>query len=93
MATISIFIQPSLSSTWNNLAKLSGGNAHVTAMALKVAQESKVLDAEELSFAYAQQGIISCDQRAIVIAPWKAEGWSSLAEDVQTAMYSSLDLV
>ena len=45
-----------------------------------------MLDAEELSFAYAQQGIMSCDQRAIIIAPWKAEGWSRLAEDVQTAV-------
>ncbi|CUS14034.1 unnamed protein product [Tuber aestivum] len=83
VATTSIFIQPSLSSAWNNLAKLSGGNDHVTAMALRVAQESKVLDAEELSFAYAQQGIMSCNQRAIVISPWKVEGWASLAEDVR----------
>ncbi|RPA93643.1 protein prenylyltransferase [Choiromyces venosus 120613-1] len=86
VATKSIFIQPSLSSAWNNLAKLSGGNDHVTEMALRVAQESKVLDAEELSFAYAQQGIMSCNQRAILIAPWKAEGWVSLAEDVQAAV-------
>ncbi|KAG0633574.1 hypothetical protein HOY80DRAFT_991029 [Tuber brumale] len=86
VATTSIFIQPSLSSAWNNLAKLTGGNDHVTAMALKVAQENKVLDAEELSFAYAQQGIMSCNQRAIIIAPWKVDGWVSLAEDVQAAM-------
>jgi superkiller protein 3 len=52
-------------------------------MALKVALESEIMDPEELCYAYAQQGVIACDQKAIMVAPWKADGWNWLAEDVK----------
>jgi superkiller protein 3 len=54
-------------------------------MALNVALESRIMDPEELCHAYSQQGVIACDQKAVMVAPWMASGWNGLAEDVRAA--------
>lgn len=50
-------------------------------MAKKVAERG-VFSAEVVADALASVGQISCDQRAIMIAPWSANGWSALAADI-----------
>ncbi|KAL7276275.1 Superkiller protein 3 [Rhizina undulata] len=80
-ATTAIFLRPSLSGAWSNLSVLAN-DQNAAEMALKVAVRGKV-DAEELALAYARMGVISCDQKAIMVAPWKVEGWMGLVEDVK----------
>ena len=50
-------------------------------MAKKVAERG-VFSAEVVADALSSVGQISCDQRAVMIAPWRASGWSALAADV-----------
>ena len=54
-------------------------------MAKRVAERG-VFSAEVVADALASVGQISCDQKAIMIAPWRANGWSALAADVANAV-------
>lgn len=57
---------------------------HTADMALKVAVQGKV-DAEELCHAFSQIGVLSCDQKAIMVAPWKVDGWRGMVADINSA--------
>lgn len=78
-------LHPSRSSAWSALASLSG-DAHASAMALQTAQKSVPpagsSSAQELAGAFAGTGSVADAQRAVVVAPWEAVGWGSLAEGV-----------
>ncbi|KAL1582307.1 hypothetical protein WHR41_08994 [Cladosporium halotolerans] len=78
-------LHPSRSSAWSALASLSG-DAHASAMALQTAQKSVPpagsSSAQELAGAFAGAGSVADAQRAVVVAPWEAVGWGSLAEGV-----------
>lgn len=44
------------------------------------------MEAEELCHAYSQMGVLSCDQKAIMVAPWRMDGWKGLAADANIAV-------
>lgn len=87
IAATAIFLRPSSCTAWSNLSTVApdGQSQHAAEMALKVAVQGKV-DAEALCRAYSQMGVLSCDQKAIMVAPWKADGWKGLAADVDAAV-------
>lgn len=53
-------------------------------MAKKVAERGD-FSAEVVADALAGVGEIACDQRAVMIAPWRASGWRGLAADVSVS--------
>ncbi|KAF2846053.1 protein prenylyltransferase [Plenodomus tracheiphilus IPT5] len=51
--------------------------------AIKSAPPNGALGARELAGAMARTGVVGDAQRAVVLAPWAAEGWGALAECVE----------
>ena len=79
--TASIFLRPAHATTWSALADLEN-NQNAAEMARKIAVAGE-FEAEVVAKALAGVGEIAADQRAIMIAPWRKEGWLGLAEDVK----------
>lgn len=75
-----MFLRPAHPRPWQNLAEV-GDDQNAARMAKKVAERG-VFSAEVVADALSSVGQISCDQRAVMIAPWRASGWSALAADV-----------
>lgn len=87
IAATAIFLRPSSSAAWSNLSTLAPENQsqYAAEMALNVAIQGKV-EPGELCHAYSQIGALSCDQKAIMVAPWRIDGWKGLATDVNAAI-------
>ncbi|KAJ4135949.1 Superkiller protein 3 [Fusarium equiseti] len=77
-----IMLHPNLPHGWAAMAQ-STGDKHAAQMALKVATRGippkGLLDAQDLSRAYAGTATAGDAQRAAFLAPWEQNGWSSLA--------------
>lgn len=82
VAVSAVFMRPAVAETWARLAAVAG-DAFAAEMALRVAQSANEGDCERLARAYAGVAKVGCDQRAIFLAPWMAEGWEALASDVK----------
>ena len=85
--TTAIMLSPSQPQGWNHLAELAGlvGDeaTHPAEMALLMATRNVpprgTLDAEDLCDAFAGTGGVGDAQRAVMVAPWKREGWEGLS--------------
>jgi superkiller protein 3 len=81
----SVMLYPWKATGWRRLVQESE-EGYAKEMALKVAMGNVPpkgpLGAEELSDAFAQAGTIADAQRAIMVAPWRREGWEALVESV-----------
>lgn len=79
-----ILLFPDQPHGWSRLADAVGGNAFAADMAVKTATRSApprgTLDAQDLAAAFAGVGSIAGAQKAIMITPWKADGWKALGE-------------
>jgi len=84
VATCAVFLRPAHPRPWQNLAEVADDQSAAD-MAKRVAERG-VFSAVVVADALAGVGQISCDQRAIMIAPWRANGWSALAADVAIAV-------
>lgn len=77
-----VFLLPHQSSGWSRLADITG-DTHPADMALKAAVKSALggggIDATVLSQAFAGTGKVGDAQRAIMICPWRSDGWDALA--------------
>ncbi|KAM0231006.1 hypothetical protein ACHAPO_008835 [Fusarium lateritium] len=77
-----IMLYPNLPHGWAAMAQ-SAGDEHAAQMALKVASRGippkGLLDAQDLSKAYAGTATASDAQRAAFLAPWEQSGWTSLS--------------
>jgi superkiller protein 3 len=77
-----IMLHPNLPHGWAAMAQ-STGDEYAAQMALKVAARGippkGLLDAQDLSKAYAGTATAGDAQRAAFLAPWEQNGWSSLA--------------
>ena len=84
-ATKSIMISPGQPSGWAELAAISG-DIYAAEMALVNAVRSIPprgdVDAEALSKAFAQTSRRGDALQAIMVAPWKSDGWESFAESL-----------
>jgi len=80
VAACAVFHRPAHPRPWQNLAEVAD-DQNAAGMAKKVAERG-VFSAEVVADALASVGQISCDQRAIMIAPWRVNGWSALAADI-----------
>lgn len=71
---------------WSRLADIVGGDVNVVDMAVKTATRSVpprgTLEAKDLADAVAGVGSIGSAQKAIMIAPWEADGWEALNEGI-----------
>ena len=79
-AVAAVFLRPAHPGPWQNFAEVAA-NQHAADMAKKVTEHGD-FSPEVVSDALAGLGQISCDQRAIMIAPWRASGWKGLAADI-----------
>lgn len=81
----SILLAPSEPQGWKQLADMTE-EAYPALMALSTARKAVPplgsLSAEELARAFAGTGRVWDAQRAVVLAPWRAEGWQALSEGV-----------
>jgi superkiller protein 3 len=79
----SVMLAPAQPQGWSELAAVSS-DAHAADMALKTTLRAVPpngsLGAEGLSKAYRQSGTAGDIQRAIMLAPWKKEGWIEFSE-------------
>ncbi|CEI69873.1 Superkiller protein 3 [Fusarium venenatum] len=77
-----IILYPNLPHGWAAMAQ-SAGDEHAAQMALKVASRGippkGLLDAQDLSKAYAGTATAGDAQRAAFLAPWEQSGWTSLS--------------
>jgi superkiller protein 3 len=77
-----IMLYPNLPHGWAAMAQ-STGDEHAAQMALKVASRGippkGLLDAQDLSKAYAGTATAGDAQRAAFLAPWEQSGWTSLS--------------
>ena len=80
-ACSAVFLRPAHPGPWLNLAQVSD-EQYAADMARKVASRGK-FSAEVVADAWAGVGKAECDQRAIMIAPWRESGWVGLKADVQ----------
>ncbi|KAF8442581.1 hypothetical protein BGX38DRAFT_1096186 [Terfezia claveryi] len=79
-AATAVFLGPAHPGPWQNFAAVAV-DQHAADMAKEVAEQGD-FDPEVVADALAGVGQISCDQRAIMIAPWRASGWKGLAADI-----------
>lgn len=79
-ASAAVFLRPAHPGPWQRFAEMAN-DQHAAEMAKKVAEHGDFTP-EVVSDALAGVGRISCDQRAIMIAPWRASGWKGLAADI-----------
>ncbi|KKA20304.1 Translation repressor/antiviral protein Ski3 [Rasamsonia emersonii CBS 393.64] len=81
-ATTAVMLAPGQPHGWMELAATTG-ELHPAKMAVKTALRSVPprggLEAEDLCRAYVQTGIIGDSLRAVMVAPWRKEGWVELA--------------
>ncbi|KAJ5816464.1 Tetratricopeptide-like helical [Penicillium robsamsonii] len=86
-ATAAVMLTPGQPAGWMELSAASR-KTYPAAMAIKRALRSVPpygnLGAEDLSEAYAQTGKLGDAFRAIMIAPWKRNGWEELSHNVPT---------
>jgi superkiller protein 3 len=86
-ATAAVMISPSQPAGWMELSSASQ-SAYPADMALNRALKNvppySNLEAADLSDAYAQTGKTSDALRAIMVAPWKCNGWEELNHSVST---------
>ena len=86
-AAAAIMLSPGLPAGWMELSTASQ-NPYSAELAVKRACQGVPphgsLEAADLSQAYAQSGKISDSLRAIMIAPWKRDGWEELDHDLST---------
>ncbi|KAH0558732.1 hypothetical protein GP486_004622 [Trichoglossum hirsutum] len=79
----SILLSPSSASAWSQLAERSG-EIYPAEMALKMAARGVpplgALQAKDLARAFAGSGRVGDAQKAVVIAPWKSDGWVAFRE-------------
>ena len=79
-AAAAVFLRPAHPGPWQNFAE-AAVDQHAAGMAKKVAEQGG-FSPEIVADALVGLGQISCDQRAIMIAPWRASGWKGLAADI-----------
>lgn len=83
----SVILTPWKHMGWTQLADSADGDIFASTMALETAMRNAppngVLDAVGLSSAMAGTGTVQDAQRAVVLAPWKKEGWSAIRECVR----------
>ncbi|EKD18777.1 tetratricopeptide [Drepanopeziza brunnea f. sp. 'multigermtubi' MB_m1] len=76
-----ILLHPGQPYGWNRLAEVEG-DEHTADVALMTATKGVppkgALNAEDLAYTFAGTGKVGDAQRAIVVAPWSAEGWDKL---------------
>ena len=81
-ATAATMLAPSQPHGWSQLAELSG-ESHPAEMAVLTANKACPpggnLDANDLSKAYSGTRRLDDAQRAVMVAPWAAQGWEALA--------------
>ncbi|KAI9787609.1 MAG: Superkiller protein 3 [Geoglossum umbratile] len=79
----SILLSPSNASAWSQLAERSG-DVYPADMALKMAVRGVpplgTLQAEDLAKAFAGSGRVGDAQRALMVAPWRSDGWITFQE-------------
>jgi hypothetical protein len=71
-----IMLNPSAAQNWINLSRGSGDAPGL--FALKLAQQDRTMSAEEISVIYEESGSIGHVQSAILLTPWRVEGWQKL---------------
>jgi superkiller protein 3 len=85
----SIMLAPWKHTGWSELADAAGGDVFASTLAKETAMRNAPpngsLDAVGLAGATAATGNVSDAQRAVVLAPWCAVGWSAMAECVKSA--------
>ncbi|KAH7094860.1 hypothetical protein FB567DRAFT_574771 [Paraphoma chrysanthemicola] len=85
----SIMLAPWKHTGWSELADAADGDVFASTLAKETAMRNAPpngsLDAVGLSGAVAATGQVGDVQRAIVLAPWRREGWSSLVECVESS--------
>lgn len=84
-ASRAVMLAPGQPQGWMEL-NAATGELHTATMAVKTALRNVPpqggLDADDLCEAYVQTGTIGNSLRAIMLAPWKAEGWEGLDDSL-----------
>jgi superkiller protein 3 len=82
----SIMLAPWKHTGWSELADAAGGDVFASTLAKETAMRNAppngTLDAVGLAGAVAATGRVGDVQKAVVLAPWRREGWSALVECV-----------
>ncbi|KAF7682194.1 hypothetical protein GT037_001170 [Alternaria burnsii] len=85
----SVMLAPWKHTGWAELADAAGGDVFASTLAKETAMRNAppngTLSAVGLAGAMGSTGNVGDAQRAIVLAPWCSDGWSALAECVQSA--------
>jgi superkiller protein 3 len=85
----SVMLAPWKHTGWAELADAAGGDVFASTLAKETAMRNAppngALSAVGLAGAMGSTGNVGDAQRAIVLAPWCSDGWSALAECVQSA--------
>jgi superkiller protein 3 len=85
----SVMLTPWKHTGWSELADAADGDVYASTMAKETAMRNAPpdgsLSAVSLAGATAATGHISDAQRAIVLAPWRTEGWTVMAECIKSA--------
>jgi superkiller protein 3 len=85
----SVMLTPWKHAGWAELADATGGDVFASKLARETAMRNAppngTLSAVGLAGAMSRTGILRDAQRAVVLAPWMREGWTTLAESVQSA--------
>ncbi|RYO73535.1 Superkiller protein 3 [Alternaria arborescens] len=85
----SVMLAPWKHTGWTELADAAGGDIFASTLAKETAMRNAppmgTLSAVGLAGAMGSTGNVGDAQRAIVLAPWCSDGWSALAECVQSA--------
>ncbi|CAN9105396.1 unnamed protein product [Alternaria sp. RS040] len=85
----SVMLAPWKHTGWTELADAAGGDVFASTLAKETAMRNAppngTLSAVGLAGAMGSTGNVGDAQRAIVLAPWCSDGWSALAECVQSA--------
>ncbi|CAN9104168.1 unnamed protein product [Alternaria alternata] len=85
----SVMLAPWKHTGWTELADAAGGDIFASTLAKETAMRNAppmgTLSAVGLAGAMGSTGNVGDAQRAIMLAPWCSDGWSALAECVQSA--------
>ncbi|KAL1800711.1 hypothetical protein ACET3X_001053 [Alternaria dauci] len=85
----SVMLAPWKHTGWSELADAAGGDVFASTLAKETAMRNAppngTLSAVGLAGAMGSTGDVRDAQRAIMLAPWCTDGWSALAECVQSA--------
>ncbi|KAJ4987286.1 tetratricopeptide [Stagonosporopsis vannaccii] len=85
----SVMLAPWKHTGWSELADAAGGDVFASTLARETARRNApphgVLGAVGLAGAMAGTGVAADAQRAVVLAPWRTDGWQGLVECVQGA--------